>query len=406
LIRPTAARHGLALLPALLLTAVTAHAAESAAAALPTPEELEAAHAVVGSIDIYAGDVFDPDVPGESGWLYRTANTLHINTRPSNVRAQLLFKTGDLYSHRLVQETERILRANDYLYDARIEVQTWDGHTVGLAVHTRDNWTLNPGINFSRKGGENKSSLQLVEKNLLGTGQQLEFDWGKDVDRNHLTFQYTNPHFFSPWTRLAVSYSDATDGETKFLRLEQPFYALDTRRAGGTYLFDSLRNDSRYVLGHEVGQFEHREEYYEGYGGLSQGLHDGWVTRWTLGATYQRDRFATVPDEPLAGPLPDDREFVYPWVGVELVQDDYQVRVNQDQIERTEDVLVGWRAGGRVGFAPESLGSTSDALIFSGYVHDGIDLRPDESLFGSLDLSGRLEGGTLRDAVLNAEVRR
>jgi hemolysin activation/secretion protein len=129
------------------------------------------------------------------------------------------------------------------------------------------------------------------------------------------------------------------------------------------------------------------------------------VTRWTLGATYQRDRFATVPDEPLAGPLPDDREFVYPWVGVELVQDDYQVRVNQDQIERTEDVLVGWRAGGRVGFAPESLGSTSDALIFSGYVHDGIDLRPDESLFGSLDLSGRLEGGTLRDAVLNAEAR-
>ncbi|HEX7374481.1 MAG TPA: hypothetical protein VF277_05870 [Steroidobacteraceae bacterium] len=395
----------LAQLSALSLVAVSAQAEPSATPPLPTPEQLEAAHAVVGKIAIDAGDVFDNTVPGEGGWLYRAANTVHINTRPSNVRAQLLFKTGDPYSQRLVQETERILRANDYLYDARIEPVAWDGQTVDLVVHTRDNWTLNPGINFSRKGGENKSSLQLVEKNLLGTGQQIDFDWGKNVERDYLTFQYTNPHFFSPWTRLAVSYSDANDGETKFLRLEQPFYALDTRRAAGSYLFDSMRNDTRYVLGHEVGQFEHREEYYEGYGGLSQGLHDGWVTRWTFGATYQRDRFAPVPDEPLGGPLPGDREFAYPWIGFELVEDRYQERINQDQIERTEDVLVGWRAGGRLGFAPESFGSTNDAVIFSGYVRDGVDLRPDESLFGTLDLSGRLESGALRDGVLNAEAR-
>lgn len=391
-------------LPVLLLSASVA-VAQQPAAALPTPGQLEAAHAVIGDIRIDAGDVFDNTIKGEDGWLYRTANRLHINTRASNVRAQLLFRTGDPYVHRLVQETERILRSNDYIYDARIDPVAWDGRTVDLVVHTRDNWTLNPGLNFSRKGGENKASLQLVEKNLLGTGQGLEFEWGRNVDRDYLTFQYIHPHFFSPWTRLAVTYSDANDGDTKFVKLDRPFYALDTREAGGLTFFDSLRDDARYARGHEVGRFQHREEDYEAYGGLSAGWRDGWVRRWTLGATFQRDRFAVVPDEPLGGPLPADRQHVYPWIGFELVQDQYQERVNQDQIQRTEDVLVGLRAGGRLGYAAQSLGSTRDALMLSAYVQDGTDLRPDESLFGTMNLSGRLEGGELRDGVLSAEAR-
>jgi hypothetical protein len=49
------------------------------------------------------------------------------------------------------------------------------------------------------------------------------------------------------------------------------------------------------------------------------------------------------------GPLPEDRELLYPWVGFELVEDRFQERTNQDQILRTEDVLVGLRAGGRLG---------------------------------------------------------
>jgi outer membrane protein assembly factor BamA len=374
-------------------------------APLPTPEQLEAAHAVIGKIEIDAGDVFDTRIKGEGGWLYRTANTLHINTRPSVVRNQLLFKTGDPYVHRLVQETERILRANDYLYEAVIVPVAWDGKTVDLMVHTRDNWTLNPGVNFSRKGGTNTGSVQIEERNLLGTGRQLSLDWGRNIDRDYLTFGYSDPHFLSTWTQLDLTYSDTSDGQTKYFKLDRPFYALDTRHAGGLALFDSLRNDFRYSLGHQVGEFQHREEYYEAYGGLSSGWHDGWVRRWTAGATLQRNRFDVLPDKALGGPLPEDRDLVYPWIGFDLVEDRYQERVNQDQILRTEDVLVGLRAGGRIGYSARALGADRDALIFNASFQDGTDLRSDESLFGSANLSGRLEGGTLRDAVLSAEAR-
>ena len=195
---------------------------------MPSGDELEAAGAVIGEIHVIVGDIFDPSIPSEDKWLYRTANKLHINTRPSVIRDQLLFKTGEPYVQRLVEETERILRANDYMYDAWIRPVAYDGKTVDLEVRTRDTWTLNPGINFSRQGGANSSSITLEEKNLLGNGQKLAFGWTNDVDRESYDFEFFDPHFHSTWTRFGVVYSDADDGSTKALRVDRPFYSLDT----------------------------------------------------------------------------------------------------------------------------------------------------------------------------------
>jgi len=382
-----------------------ARAAEGASVPIPSGSELEAAGAVIGRVTVVPGNVFNTGIRGEDTWLYRTTDKLHIVTKTSVIRNQLLFKPGDPYRDRLVRETERILRSNDYLYEATVVPVAWDGHAVDLEVRTRDNWTLNPGINFSRSGGTNNASLNLQERNLLGSGRSLELGWGNDVDRRSVTFQYADPHLVSTWTSLSVTYSDASDGQTKALVLDRPFYALDTRYAGGTNLLDSLHHDFRYVLGHEVGEFEERQEYYEAYGGWSRGWRNGWVTRWTTGVTLQRNRFAAVPGLALGGPLPEDREFVYPWLGYELLQDSFEVRVNQDQILRTEDVLVGLHATARLGYAPQGLGSDRAALLFKADVQDGSDLRPGESLFGSAQASGRLEGGAVRNGVLSGELR-
>jgi hypothetical protein len=202
-----------------------------------------------------------------------------------------------------------------------------------------------------------------------------------------------------------LSYSDADDGQTTALRLDRPFYALDTRHAGGLQLYDSQRIDPRFDAGRRVGRFEHDEQYFEAYGGWSSGWSNGWVTRWTAGATFQSDKFAEAPGEVLGGPLPEDRKFVYPWIGVDLVQDAFEERVNQDQIQRTEDVLLGFKAGARVGYAAEASGSSDDALLFSGYVQDGSDIGPGRSLFLGASTSGRVDSAGLRNAVLSAEAR-
>ncbi len=316
---------------------------------LPSAEELEASGAVIGQVTVVVGDVFDTSIDGEDGWLYRSANKLHIETRPKIIEDQLLFKPGEPYRHRLVLETERILRANNYLYDAVIVPVAYDGHTVDLEVRTRDVWTLNPGISFSRSGGENTFAAQLQEDNLLGTGQKIDLEWESDVDRESLALTYFNPHFLESFTRLTATYVDSDDGNETIFGLARPFYALDVRRAGGVFLADGERIESRYQLGKVTGEFEHRDEYYEVHGGWSRGLQGRAVRRWTAGVTYERDQFEPSPDEVLGGPLPEDRELLYPWLGIEWVEDNFQERTNQDQILRTEDVLVGLRAYARVG---------------------------------------------------------
>ena len=392
-------------LAALLLLVARGALAADAAQPIPSPAELEASGAIIGRINIAVGDVFDTSIRGEGGWLYRTANKLHINTRPYVIRGQLLFKPGEPYRQRLVQETERLLRANDYLYDASIVPVAYDGKVVDVEVRTRDVWTLNPGVSFSRKGGENTFGAQLQEDNLLGTGQSLAFEWNSNVDRESLSVSYFDPHFFQSFTRFAVTYADADDGKTKLLQLSRPFYALDVRRAAGIYLLDSQRNDTRYVLGDNVGEFEHREEYYEVFGGWSAGLQGRRVRRWTYGYTFERDGFAPDPLEPLGGPLPPDRELSYPWIGIDVVEDSFQERINQDQILRTEDVLVGLRASARLGYAAEAFGADRNALIASASLQNGADLRPGQSVFGSVSASGRVEDGQLVNGMLSAEGR-
>jgi outer membrane protein assembly factor BamA len=200
-------------------------------------------------------------------------------------------------------------------------------------------------------------------------------------------------------------YADATDGETSALRLQRPFYSLDTRRAGGVTLFDGRRNQPRYVLGDEVGEFEQSSEHHELQFGVSPGLTGRWVRRYTAGVTYESDEFAILPDVTPAGPLPEDRELLYPWVGIEIVEDRYEERRNQDQIRRTEDVLVGLRASLRLGYSTETLGADRDAVVASFFVTDGEDLTEKQSLFGSVTASGRLEDGQLVNGYLGAEAR-
>lgn len=374
-------------------------------APLPAPDALEAEGAVIGEIRIVVGDIFDTRIPGERAWLYRTANKLHIETREDTIRDQLLFKPGEKYRARAVEETERLLRANGYLYSAEIEPVRYHDGVVDLVVRTRDVWTLNPGFNYSRAGGENDVGAQIEEQNLLGTGQQVGIAWGDDVDREAVQFDFYDPHFGDGYTRFGLMYADASDGETAALRFNRPFYSLDTRRAGGVTLFDGRLNQPRYVLGDEIGEFEQTSEHHELQVGISRGLTGRWVRRYKAGVSYERDEFALIPDVDPGGPLPEDRELVYPWIGLEIVEDRFEERHNQDQIRRTEDVLLGFSAGARLGYASESLGSDRDAWIAQLWAQDGVDLLEGHSLFGTIAASGRLEDGSLANGVVEAEAR-
>jgi len=282
----------------------------AAAAGEPIPPPRNSKHGAPSSATFasFPGTSSTPASPARTAGCIAREQAPHRNEALRDP-GQLLFKTGDPYRRRLVEETERILRSKNYLYEASIVPVAFDGRTVDLEVRTRDVWTLNPGLNFNRKGGNQHFRAAARGEQLLGTGQQLALKWDDNVDgspspcRSSIRISGTASRD-SPWLQRC------DDGDTKVFGIDRPFYALDTRWSAGTYLSDSLRNDVRYALGENIGEFEHREERYELRGGWSRGLVGGWPS---AGPTASRTRAtASGSIRWCAGrPLPEDRELLY-----------------------------------------------------------------------------------------------
>jgi len=374
---------------------------------LPSPEQLEAQGVRIGSIDIDVEDIFDLTQPGESAIPYRLANELHVRTRSDAIRSQLLFGESDPYSRQRVAETERLLRGRRYLYDSWIEPTCYhpDTHTVDLQVRVRDVWSLNPGFTFNRKGGTNRTGFEIEDQDFLGRGELVSVSWGQNVDRTSLLFVYEDPQLLGSWWRGRVAYSDNSDGGFQELAVGHPFYSLDTRWSAGTGLFTGDRVDSRYQLGEVLDTFSKQTDRFEVYAGRSDGLRDGWSRRWLAGIRYDRSEFAALPEAALAAELPEDRTLVYPWVGLEWVEDNFTTSRNQDQLARTEDLQFGKVLRAELGLASPVWGADRTAAMTTLRARIGQHFGDSQSLFVEGDFTGRLQSEGLRDAMLHGEAR-
>lgn len=360
----------------------------------------------VGTVRLIGLDVFDTRIPEEDKVLYRLANWLHIQTRENTVRQLLLFKPGDAYDPRLLQESERLLRATGYLRDATIQAVACTDGEAEIEVTTQDVWTLKPGLTLGRKGGQNSSSLGLQETNLLGLGTQLGLDLRSGVDRSTRTLFYSDQQLFGSRVGLSGQYSNNSDGQARSLNLEQPFYALDSRWAAGLSLRRETRIDSAYEQGQVVGQYQVDDHYARVSGGLSEGLRNGWVARWTAGITHDQHQATPIVNAsmPTAG-APVSRKLVYPWLGVELVEDAFQETRNQDQIGKTEDVALGWHISAQLGAASPSFGADRSAAVFTTRLSKGLHPQPDQTLLFDASAAGRVEGNGLAGTLLSASTR-
>jgi hypothetical protein len=374
---------------------------------LPAPEQLAAQGAKVGDVVVQVEDIFDPSKPEERAALYRWANELHFATREDTIRSQLLFQESEPFSPQKIAETERLLRGRRYLYDAWIEPTCYhpEQQTVDVRVRVRDVWSLNPGIRFSRSGGANRGGFELQDEDFLGRGELVSLSWGRDVDRDSLLFIYEDPQVLGSWWRGRVAYSDNSDGRFGDLQLGRPFYSLDTRWSAGGRVAGGDRVDSRYQLGKVLDEYAENVNHAEVYFGRSGGLNDGWARRWIGGVRYDRSTFAETGEDPLAAPLPGDRTLVYPWLGLEWVENDFVTVHNQDQLSRTEDLQFGRSLRAELGLAAPAWGADRSAAIFTLEGNAGRRIDESRSMFVNGNLGGRWEAEGLRDVLLQGEAR-
>lgn len=376
------------------------HIEEPRPADVPSDAELEAAGARIGEIEIDPRNIFERGDPRENSGLYRLADQLHKRTRASAVRSQLLFKSGDPYRARVLAETERNLRKLVFIYDARVVPVHYAAGKVDIRVITRDVWTLSPGVSIGRAGGANSVSYDLREENLLGRGKDLEVARTSNVDRTSNTLTYNDPNVWgSHWTG-AAAYSDSTDGYQRSLQIGQPFYALDTRWSTKLTALGYDRTISRYALGNIADQFNDDESTFELSGGISGGLVDGWSRRLLFGVHYDRNDFVPTPSSTLpAKPLPADRTLSYPFVGFDVVQEDFERIGDENQIGKTEDLYFGTEVTGQLGLSDHAFGANRDAPLLALTAVHGLRLPDAQQLFLSGDFSTRIEQGRARNLV-------
>lgn len=372
---------------------------------MPSGEQLEEMGATIGRIVLDKDNVFDTSRPDEDKFLYRLANRWHILTRDSVIRQQLLFREGDRYSMRLLAESSRLLRRNSYLYTAVIEPFRYSDGVVDVVVRTRDLWTLVPGLSLSRSGGENKGRISLSEKNLMGRGASIRLSYMEDVDREATTFEYSDENFGHSWWSTYLELSDKSDGSTTNLRVEQPFYSLDSRWSAGFEFLDDEREDRLYDLGEEIAEYEHESDLYTAFGGWSAGLQNGWVRRWTAGVIYDNQRFSEADDPDLPTVLPEDRQLLYPFIGLEILEDGFTTTSNRDQIGRTEDFNLGKQLTATLGFASNGIGSDRNSVIYSVDASRGYGNINRKALIVSADASGRIDDGSSANAELGLSAR-
>jgi hypothetical protein len=327
---------------------------------------------VVGTVAIDRASIFDPDEPGENRRLFRLANRLHRTTREAVVERQLLFASGSAWNPHLLAESERLLRANRYLYDVSIRPVRCRGELVDVEVRTRDVWTLQGGVSFRRAGGANSTDFEVQDVNFLGTGKDVTLAHRTSVDRDLNLIRYRDPNLFGSRWRGELWYEDRSDGELQVADLERPFYSLETGWALGIRGVRDERVDALYEAGEVTGRFRHSRDFVEVYGGLAGGRpgeRDRAVRRFRAGFTYDRSRFAPAggldpnlhPNlDPNLNQVPADRTLAYPWIAIERAADGFITERDLDRFQRTEDVNLGRQWGVRLGWSSPAFGADSD----------------------------------------------
>ena len=370
---------------------------------LPSDRALEAAGAVIGTVDIDTRNIFDQSDPRENNGLFQLANHLHIRTKHATVRAQLLFASGEKYQARKLAETERALRLLTYVYDARVVPVRYSHGKVDIKVITKDVWTLSPGISFGRSGGTNATNFNLQDRNFLGWGKTLQVSRSSTVDRTSNTVSWTDPNVLgSRWTS-ALIYADSSDGSERSLQVLHPFYSLDAPWSTKITALSYDRTISRYNLGNIVDQFNDNQTSYELSGGLSNGLIDGWTRRYTFGMRYDNNEFLPTPATSMpAKVLPPDRTLSYPFVGFDFLQDQYKKAGDQNEIGRTEDLYFGTEITGEVGYSNQAFGADRNAIMLVAKALRGIELTELQQLFLTSDFSSRIEDGRARNLIADA----
>jgi len=282
--------------------------------------------------------VFDPQDSSEYNFLGSIADGLHWMTKDRVIRAELLFKEGDVYDPSLVYETERNLRALGIIGDVDIRCDTVGADSVHVTVTTHDKWTLGLNTGYKQEGGNTSFYATLKEDNLFGAGQKLSVGYNYSDDRR-------NPHgaeviFFEPrsfgtrW-KTKLQYKNSEEEKIRTVLVEHPLYADTAEFFAGLYADEGRMRIRQYQAAHVKVEDYFAAQNFQAWGGHSWGYRQ----KFRVGAAYIRTRTE-------ASVLPlrvsDNTDLIN--ISLSVMERDFYRGKYIDNFGRVEDVPLGRQA--------------------------------------------------------------
>jgi len=341
----------------------------------------------IARVEILPRNVYDADEQGRLAPLHRLANRLHIRTRRSTVRQQLLFAPGDPWKESVALETGRNLRALNYLEPSRIAA-TRSGDSVSAVVETRDFWTTRPEINLESSGGTQYGSVGFTERNLLGLGKSLSILFRSQPTGNSRLLAWEDPAVLSSRHQLQIRATRGQEDASDRYTLGLPFYSVEAPRS---YWADWQRSRSvprLYRAGIEAARMDRHIEYARA--SYAWKIADTDLVRRlevsfeSLDRSLSGTRLAPGAPADFAGAA-EDLRLRRVNLGWSAWRPRYVELVDIDRMDRVEDFDLGVRGALTIGFSPRAFGSGQDEGYFEASLGAGLEAL---NGFGWLRASG------------------
>ena len=349
----------------------------------------------IDNIDINIRPIFDLSDPKNDNWVFRTVNALHIHTRPSTIRDDLLFKQDDKVDQQLLDESERRLRARAYLDSADIRATTPCAGHANLKVDVHEVWTLLPEVNYSHTGGDNSYSFGVQDSNFLGYGKTVTLSHASSRERSGNLLEYYDPNLGKNNSILSFVYGDNSDGTQKHLEYRRPFASLETDWTAGFSYDDFTQEDTLYDIGKERDRFRHDNNLKTLFYGhrLPFSTRDS-IHRLLIGYTSTQDNFysaGTPPDDSIF--VPENREAKYPWLEYQFIDDSFIKANNIQQVNRVEDINLGAEVRVRLGKTRSPLPKYDGAYVFDAEFSQAFQLDSKQIVLADIISDGYFRDG-------------
>ncbi len=198
-------------------------------------------------LDPFGADIND-SVESPHSFVEKTGNKLHKKTLPLTIKNLLLFKQNDLFDSLIVEESERLIRVQNYVYEVLFlpKLVTNKADSVDISIRVQDSWSITGEGDVS----PSQFNIGLTDQNFLGTGHSFHagINWPYRNPYKAYEFNYFIPNIRN--THITTNLQIKTNEDksfTKGLNIERNFYTPLAKWAGGISIGQQLRKEKIFI---------------------------------------------------------------------------------------------------------------------------------------------------------------